>query len=245
MKTKILLTILLMGASAQARVFDLNKESFASYLNLGYSQLALRQDAYAAESTATQFSETVATSQGGEFGFLYASRALTWRFGFEIVQPKAVSNVVASNGTTDLYKMSSTVTAFIPKLGLEFNLRNSGGYRSFVFANVGSASVTVQNDYTNVTISPTADFSTTYKGTGTQMQGGLGFEFGAFDTTSLLLELGYRDLVFQKLTYGKDTTSSFSGAHNAGDAVTRTDGNNRELNFRGVTLVLGLRFWLF
>lgn len=242
---KVLLALaFFLPSFAEARVFDLGREQFASYILLTGGPSVVKDKAFAGESSADTYPAGVAQNISGEFGFVYATRYLSWRFGFEILKPATMKSAAASQGGTDVYEVKSDLIGYIPKVGLEFNLKTSSWYRLLLFAGVGSASLTATNDYTSVTIAPNADFQAQYKSAGNLQVAGLAMEMAAFDTTSVVLELGYRKLNFGKLTYAKDVTG-FGGAHAAGDTVVDTDGEKRQLDFSGGYAGLGLRFWLF
>ena len=131
-------------------------------------------------------------------------------------------------------------------MGLEINFKTTDWYRIYGFGSYGQASITIQNDFTNVSVAPSANVSLQYKGAAIETCGGLGLEVAAFDTTSMIIAVGYRDLVFSRLTYGLDVASSasFDGAHTAGDPVLMSNGAAREINERGSFVNFGLRFWL-
>lgn len=244
MRRLFALAFLLMPSFADARIFDLNRERFASYLLLTGGPSAVKDAAFAKESSADGYPAGVGNNISGEFGFIYATRYLSWRFGFEIMKPATMKSSSATTGGADTYDVKSDIVGYVPKIGLEFNLATRSWYRLLAFVNVGSASLAVTNDYSSVGIAPNADFRAEYKGGSSLQSAGLAMEMAAFDTTSVVLELGYRKMSFDKITYAKDVTD-FQGAHRAGDTVLQTDGEKRRLDFSGGYLGVGLRFWLF
>lgn len=237
--------LLAFPAGAQARVFDLSREKFASYLLFTYGPSSKIGDAaYADEqASSTTYDAAVTTNVGGEFGFVYATKILSWRFGFEILKPAPVT-AVASNGG-DVYSVKSDITGFLPKVGVEINVLRSSWYRMSLFGYAGQTSVTVQNDYSNVTVPPSGDFAVKYKGNCNTQGGGLMFEMAAFDTSTLVLEAGYRKMAIDNLTYASDVASHFGTARSAGDDARRLDGNAREIDFTGAYVSAGFRFYLF
>lgn len=238
--------LLAFPAGAQARVFSLNREKFASYLlfNYGTSKIA-DNTIYKEEATATAYSEDVKTNLGGEFGFIYATELISWRFGFEILKPAAINSTATNAGGTAIYDVKSDITGFLPKLGLEINLKTTPTLRVYAFGYVGQTSVTIQNDHTNVTVAPNTAFTTKYKGNCNAKGGGLAFEFSSFDTSTLVLEVGYRDMFIDKLTYSEAVTD-FGGARAPGDNATWAgDGKAREIDLGGPYAALGFRFYLF
>lgn len=229
---------------AQARVFNLNKENFASYLAVSYGPSQIGINALEGESAATEFSSSVAANQGGEFGFVYATSRVSWRFGFELLKPAALTGIEAGDGTNPSYTVSSVVMAYLPKVGIELNLRTMDQWRVYIFGHFGTGTLSVTNTYTDVAIAPGADFVVKYQGAATTQGGGMGYEFTAFDTTSVLIEAGYRQMTFDKVVYAEDVTD-FQGAHAAGDQAMWTDGKRREIDFTGGYVTIGARWYLF
>lgn len=237
----------MMASSAQARVFNLTKESFASYLSLGYGPVNTARDAaFAGETNAvTSYTGQVPYVQGGEFGFVSAGQFLSWRFGFEMIKPPVV-NGTARSATAALYDIKSDITGFMPKVGLDINLLRGASGRLYLTSYVGQASFTVTNDYSNLTIAPNTAFTEKYKGNSQVWSAGVGGEFAAFDTTSLTLEAGYRRMAVNELIYGAAVTADFSNTARAvGDGVYLANGERRKLDFSGFYASLGARFWLF
>jgi hypothetical protein len=239
------LGLTILPANAEARIFDLGRESFASYLLITHGPSSrIADSAFADESSATTFSDSVTTNVSGEFGFVYAVQAVSWRFGFEIFKPAALADVTAKDGSTTRYVLSSDVVAYMPKIGLELNFLTASNYRLFLFGYFGQGSATITNTYSSVTISPNSAFTSKYKGNASAKGGGLGAELAAFDTTSIVVEVGYRMMAFTDLIYSADVTD-FSGAHTAGDTVRKTDQSKREMDFSGAYASFGARWWLF
>ena len=102
--------------------------------------------------------------------------------------------------------------------------------------------MTVTNAYSGVTIAPNADFSYIYKGTCLASAGGIGYEISAFDTTSMVIEVGTRNMEVLSTTYGADATG-FSTV-TSGSTATKTDGSPRSFDLNGIFYSLGFRFYL-
>ncbi|WII72850.1 hypothetical protein QJS83_03070 [Bdellovibrio sp. 22V] len=248
--TRLFLPLLLLVTStAQARVFNINKETFAAYFLATGGGSALGDSAVKGESGATiGFSEEVKYNYSGEFGFLYSRPQASLRFGFEILKPQTMNNSTANNGTDDLYTASSDLLGYAPKLTLEVNLQRTNTYRSFVSLTGGYANVTMKNDYTLTAAGQTAfpgvsDHAVEAKGSGTLLGASLGYEGIMTDTTTVLVEFGYRQLKVDNLEYTKSVTT-FSGAKNSGDPVLTSSGSKRELDFSGAFISIGFRFYL-
>jgi hypothetical protein len=234
----VFLFLILSGAGAQARVLDINAEKFATYFAVTGGPSALKQSAFLDEANpAYTYDKKVDYNYSGEFGLLYSVGKIGFRFGFEIFKPSTLSDVNASNGGATAYTFNSSYTAYAPKVGLEINLYKDSNSRAFIAGYAGAASVGVKNDYDT--------HSEEMKGNGTLYGGGAGYEGPLADNTTFVLEAGYRALKFEKLTYSKDVPSAITGgSHIAGDPVNDVNGQARTLNFGGMYLSVGFRFYL-
>lgn len=245
MKWWLALSLCVLTARAEARVFNINNESFASYFNITGATSSIGDNAFAGEASSTDtYSGKVSNNYSGEFGFLYATPAVSLRFGFEIFKPSALKDVTATNsGGTDIYKVSSDITAYAPKLGLEINLQKTATFRAFLAAYAGAGSISYKNDYSIMSYPSVNDHTVEAKGSGTLYGGSLGVENHMTDTTTYVFELGYRQMKFENLKYNKDVTT-FSGSKTAGDPVLDADGNKRVIDFTGGYISLGFRFYM-
>lgn len=245
-KVIFILAVCLFGVHSEARVFDMNKEKFASYFLISGGSSTIGNSAFVNESSATAFSSAVNYNYSGEFGFLWTSQYFVWMLGFEIIRPQMLESVGATNNAgTLLYTVKSDILVTAPKFGVEINLHGTPTYRSFMTAYLGSASGSLSNEYTNVTIAPNA--SHTVKGSGTtSMYGGtIGTEAHISDTTTMSCELGYRVLNLTEINYSATVVGgSFNGAVSSGGAWKDTTGANRSLNLTGPYISIGFRFYL-
>ncbi|MEN0060222.1 MAG: hypothetical protein AAGB31_15395 [Bdellovibrio sp.] len=238
----------LSSSVAQARVFNINKETFAAYflMTAGGSQIGTAAvDGEA--GTGLTYSNGVNYNYTGEFGFLYSRPAASLRFGFEILKPVNLEST-AKNSSSSLYSAEGEILGYVPKVALELNLHGSNTYRSFFAATVGAAQVTLKNNYTLTTAGQAAYPSVSNhevegKGSSTLLSASLGYEGIMSDTTTILVEFGYRQLKFDSLKYTKDVTT-FSGAKASGDTMVKSTGENRELDFSGGFISIGFRFYL-
>ncbi len=240
----LILNVLIFSQGLQARVFSMGKEAFAGYFLLTGGNSAIKDQAFANESSATAYDKEFKLNTGGEFGFSYITGKVGWRFGFEIIKPTALTEVAATSGGTQLYQVKSDLSCYIPKLGIEMILYQSGMGRIALLGYAGTASLQMKNDYTNLTIAPNADFSLEAKSAANLLGGGLVTEYYMMDTTTFIFELGYRDLKFKDITYSKDVAAGFSGPITAGGSVTDNTGAKRMIDFSGSYLTVGIRIWL-
>lgn len=241
--------IVLTGALAQARVFNINNESFAAYFLASGGGSQLGTSAVQGESGSNiTFSGGTNYQYTGEFGFVYSRPYVSVRFGLEILKPPMLEST-ANDGTSDLYSVSSTALGYTPKLSLDFNIYRTNSNRSFISASVGSASVTLKNDYIltsagQAAFPSVADHGTESKGSSTSYTASLGYEGLMTDTTTYLVEFGYRLLKIDNLKYTKDVTT-FSGSKVSGDDVPpNSDGTQRSLDFSGGFIAIGFRFYM-
>jgi hypothetical protein len=240
---KIVTAIFFSALFCQARVLNLSDEKFASYFSVeGGSSLLSTNPFDQNIASVNSYSDEHKMSLGGEFGFVYSSPYVAWRFSFEILKPSKLKEVQALASATAQYLVDSDVTAVAPKLGLEIHLTKNPNHRFYFFGYYGSSNLTMTETYTAV-VSPNSDHTVEAKSSSTEMGGGLGFEINFVDTTSFILEVGYRSLTFKEIKYSKDVTT-FQGAKTVGETLTNLNGENRSLNFSGYTASIGFRFWL-
>lgn len=237
---------LLSVHQVEARIFQLTKEKFASYLTLSGSLTpSAGTTHFDGESAAVSYSAGLKNSYSGEFGFISVAGPVTLRFGFEILKPPSMNALEAQTaGGAALYRIDSDITGFVPKLGFDLNLVTKPLWRVYMHGDVGQASVTIKNQYSDLSVAPNTDFESQWKGGAQSLSGGFGIEYAAVDLTSVVLEIGYRQLKFGKLTYAEAVTDT-RGAQRAGDVVSTIDGENRTLDLSGLTISVGGRWWLF
>lgn len=243
MYAKLAALLIFTAVLSEARVLNLSEEKFASYFSLETGNSLLKTTPFDQNiASVDSYSDEHKLSLGGEFGFVYSSPYVAWRFSFEILKPSKLQEVQGLAGTAAQYAVSSDVTAVAPKIGLQLHLNKKPNNRFYLYGYYGSSNLTMTQTYSAV-MSPNADHVVEAKGSSTVAGGGLGFEVSFVDTTAFVLEVGYRSLTFKEIKYSKDVTT-FQGAKTAGDLLTNLNGENRSLNFSGYTASVGFRFWL-
>ncbi|MBX2994495.1 MAG: hypothetical protein KF681_06730 [Bdellovibrionaceae bacterium] len=244
--------ILAFGLSAEARVFQIGEESFAAYLRGQYGLAGQKDEPFAPASGAgSKFSDEYKTNMSYEFGFVYATPKVSLRIGFEFLKPADLKDMKGtdSGGGTEYYSVSNNISGFIPKVGVELNFKQWAQSRLFASANYGMATVTVQNSYTftpaGVTAYPTpgADFREEIKGDGSLVEGSLGFETLLSDSTTIVLDAGYRTLEVGSFKHNVDS-KGFQGNVSKGDTAKNTNGSDRTLNLNGGFVGLMIRVWI-
>ena len=247
---KLFLAVLLLSFLAEARVFDMNSEKFAAYFRGNYGPTSIGKGAF---EKASAFNETynneLKTITAGEFGFVYAASFMNTKFAIEVIRPPSLKGTNATDANDNsLYSLDSDISAVIPKIGFEFNLKKWKAARLFLNSNFGTGTLILSNAYTFTTagtaLTGKTDFTEEGRSTSTMIEGNLGIEFLMFDTTTMTLDIGYRSLKFTTITHNR-TASTLMGDKVKGDPMLNTDGTAREIDLSGAYASLGFRFWLF
>lgn len=238
------------ASPALARTVNLMNESFAPYVRGTYQQSLLNKKTFADSSgSGNSFSGDLPSIANYEFGFAYSIKEITLRFGFEVIRPSAVKDISGTNAAgTELFTVDTDVSGYVPRIGLDINIKQWTSSRIFLNASYGLANVTVQNSYgftsAGTAAYSLADFREEVKGSAPMTEYGLGFEYNAFDTTTVVLDAGYRYLKVDEFSHNVDVTN-FQGAVTKGATALGNDGGRRSLDLSGYFASLHLRFWLF
>ncbi len=223
---------------------------FSAYLKGSYTPQAITNTMLSeSKGNSVTLDSEFKTNMSGEFGFVYGSDPVNFRFGIEVLSPANIKDVKGSDvAGTELYSVNSEASAVIPKVVIEMAFKRWSTARMIIFAGAGSASLVARNSYVFTTAGTTqfglADFYEDLRGTSTMYEGGLGFEGLLADTTTYVLEAGYRSLNFSEIKHNRDVTT-FTGAVVKGDAAKNMDATSRVMNFTGYYLSLTFRFWIF
>ena len=248
---KILLLILCLGiltSTAGARVFNINKESFAPYVVLGGAGSSISAKPFQSETSQDlSYSAGYSALYSGEFGFIYSKSFVNFRFGFEVLKPPDIT-IDARSSSIQLYSVDSEIMGYTPKIGLEFNLHGDNASRSFISFTYGFSTVTFKNEYSLSTAGQTAfpgikGHTVETKGSTSPITVSVGYEGFLSDSTTLLAEFGYRMMKINNWTYTKDVTT-FQGSFSPGDKWTDTNGSQRETDFSGAFINVGFRIYL-
>lgn len=239
--------LFLTTVPAQARVFDINRDSVAPYFMGTGAGVQVATSSLDGEGVdGVTFTGTVNYLYTGEIGVLYSRSAASLRFGFEILKPNVLEST-AQSGATELYTVNSVLIGYVPKVIFELNLQKTQKFRSFLALGAGLASMNMKNSYTltadGQAIYPgVADHIADSKADTTLISAALGYEGLLSDTTTILVEFGYRQLKFDNFKYTKEVTT-LSGAKVSGDKLLTNSGLDRVLNFSGGFASLGFRFY--
>lgn len=232
---------LIFSEISEARVFDMSRETFGSYLIGGLSSVTAGHAMYQNASAADTYEDGVNSMTSGDFGFFRSSQFMTIRFGLEVIVPKAVKDAKATQGGVVQYTITSKGTIYLPKIGLDLNLHSGTYHRLYVTGSAGYAKADYKNDYKDV-IAAVGDHGVEFSSTSQLIFAGAGVEFYTMDTTTILLEAGYRSLVFRDFRYSKGATT-FSGDVNTGDVVKDINESTRTVGYSGIVASVGFRFY--
>ena len=246
--------ISLLGLPSQALVFDMGKEKFGAYLRGTFlPSWGGATDPFGQSSGSNvAFNGAFTNVTSYEFGFLFNGGPVTYRVGFELIQPPGLSGVNGTNasGSTTYYSMNSQMTVYMPKVGLEFNLKTWKESRLWLYGEYGSANIAVQNSYQltaagNAQFPGVSNFREVVVGYQNAFTGTLGFETLVSDTSTICLELGYRSLDFSSLNEQAAVTD-FQGAQGTGAAALQNNGTSpRNINLSGAFAALMFRIWVY
>lgn len=242
--------LFLLPSFSYGRVFNLNNETFGSYFLMTGGPSSLNQSPFTGETIETTFSydKKWSAHYSGEFGFIYVTENLGLRFGVEVFKPTDLTLVSATDSASSrTYNLTSSITGYAPKLGLEIYLKKTNSTRIFIVGYGGTVSASYTNSYTNVNYPGVSDHSLDAKGNGNLLGGSLSFETVMNDTTTFLIELGHRTLNISEFKVSKinpQGSATFSGAPSIGDQTQSNDGKNRSLDFTGYYISLGFRFYM-
>lgn len=244
----LLISILVQGFFAEARVFNMAKESFSAYLRGTMSPKFTNTMASASSGSSVTLDASHTSNRSIEFGLIYSSVLVNLRFGLEVLNPEDIKERSATNSSgTKLYSMDSEFSVTTPKMNFEINFYRGAASRAMLLLGVGYANLVARNAYTMTSAGTTAlgptDFSEDLRGTAVSYEGGLGYEFLMTDTTTLMLEAGYRSMNFTTIKHNKDVTG-FQGSVVKGDRATNLDGTNRTLNLSNYYGGLTFRIWI-
>ncbi len=243
------LCILLAMMTAQARVFNINDESFAAYVRGSLGPKVENTLNSQSSGNGVILDSNHAADVSGEFGFLYASPYMNVRFGLEVLKPTDIKDAIAKNSTdAELYSMTSEISVMIPKFAVEVNAYRWPVSRVYISAGAGYANLAARNSYTMTTAGTTAfggltDFYEDLRGGAMAFEGTVGYEHLLTDSTTVVLEGGYRSLVFDDIRHNRDVTG-FQGAVVKNDRARTMSGDPRTLNLSNYFAGLALRFWI-
>jgi opacity protein-like surface antigen len=250
MKSILVLALFLVAPSANAYVFSLDQASFAPYIKGIYGAGIENTTVTKSVGATTTLENKLSSLMGGEFGFSWVGKRVHLRLAVEMLNPPKVQAAKGYNPSNqELFSVDSSLNVVSPKLGLDFNLKSGKSGRFFAFAEGGSATLTATNSFTMTAqgvadLGLSSDFSEELKGTATMYQYGLGVEYHSFDTTTFIIEAGYRHMDFATINYNKDVTN-IGGARVKGEKALNSDGSARSMNLTDYFAAVSFRIYIF
>lgn len=246
----LVLFIYVWSAGAEARVFDINNESIATTVKGAWAPSSILQSHFEDTSGINiTIEDAVNFNLGGEIGLVFTAPKAAFRLALESIHPNPIENKEGINLSSQImYTFNSDVSVLLPKADIDFVLRSGNTWRIFLSLGGGVGTLSYHNDYAFSTAGQTvfaglADFSEEGTSTATMMEGAVSFEHLFSDTTTFVIELGYRQLKFDQLKFKSDVTS-FTGPHLKGEDVLNADATNKELDFTGFVAGVCFRFYL-
>lgn len=247
----LLVLLLAAGNKAEAKIFNFGAENFAPYIRGDFLQSSLEQTPFAQSSgTGNSFDGKYGYVPTYEFGFLYSFQNVALKFGFGVIRPATLKDISATNsGGTELFQVDNEVSGYIPKVGLDFILKQWGQSRIFMGGEFGLANMTIQNSYAFTAAglaaySGMSNFREEVSGSGFMQEYYLGYDWVAMDSTSIVFMGGFRTLKVNSFSHKLDVTS-FQGAVTKGAEAKDDTGGARSMDLSGYFASIAFRFWLF
>jgi hypothetical protein len=251
--TKYILScfLLFFTHSAFARVFDFKNERFASLFRTSTGPSTLLQKPFADGSgSGLTFDGTIKLNNTYGFGFVYATPVMNLILGLDAFKSEIKNNISATDASgVKMYRLASDLSGYIPKIGLEFNLKTWSDSKFYIVVSGGSAVMTLQNTYQFTTeglaaYSGMADYKEEAKGTASLYENEIGYEKLLSDSTTMVFAAGYRQFNIQNFKHNLAVTT-FNGAVVKGDELKNTDGTNRTLDLSGYFAAIAFRFYIY
>lgn len=243
------LGFLMFSQQTSAKIFDANKSAGGAYFRGSYG-LGLENTLNAkSQGTGSKVDSTTPYNFSGEFGGLYSTKLVNIRIGIEIIySPQKDTDGIYSASGAKMYSLTSNIFVLNPKLGIEINAKRWARSRLQLGGSVGYAMLSARNSYAFNTAGTSqygiSDFAEEISGTALSFEGMLGFETLLLDSTTVMLEGGYRSLSFDEVTYSKDVIN-FQGTKAKDAKVLNSDGTKRTLDLSQAYVGLAFRFWFY
>ena len=235
---------------AEARIFDINNESFAAYFRGNYGPIP-PLDAFQNSSGANVvFDSKFPYNLGAELGLVYATPRVNFRFGLGVLKPPSANGNGSTASGTALYSLSSEISVVTPKIGVEVDIKKWNQSRFFIEGDAGYANLLLRNSYVFTPAGSAAynvpDYWEDIRGTTISYEGSVGFETLMTDTTTFVIDAGYRMMNFTALTQNRDISGGVIGhpAVAKGAPAVNNDGSNRTLNLSNWFAGVQFRFWI-
>lgn len=244
----IVLSVATFSSTALARKFDMKSEVFATYFGGGFGPSNVSDHAFGMAAGAdVQTDQIVRSNFSGEFGILFAISRFNVRIAGEYLVGRALAGVKGSSGTTEYYQLGSKITAFVPMALIEAEIWSKMETRLVLGGGLGMASVSLDQDYEMTTAGTAAlgvaSYTEKASTSVSTWRAYIGGETLFVDSTTVALELGYRELKVGAMQSTKDTTS-LTGQQSLGTTLVNMDGSARSFDLGGAYANIYFRFYL-
>jgi hypothetical protein len=248
----LFLLIVFAAGKASARVFSFGNESFAAFVGGGWGKAVtntLNSSSNSDAANPVTVNSEHPYNLSGEFGFIYTKQGVSLRGSLEVLRPQDLNDVKATTASgSEVYSMTSEISVWVPKIALEITMKQWPTNRMFLEVGTGYASLAARNSYTFTPAGTTAygglsDFYEDLRSATPMYEAALGYESLLTDSTTFVLQAGYRRLVFDDIKQNRDVTT-FQGPVVKGDPALNTDSSKRSLDLSTYYIGLALRFWL-
>lgn len=243
------LSVSFFMTAAEARVFDFKNEHVALYFGGSFGSTNVSSGAFTnATPNDVIYDRQVQTASSAEFGLMFSTRLLNFRFGGEYLMPRDQAGINATNTAgAALFSLTSKVSAIIPMVTIELMPYRGVLTRGLIGVGYGYALVSMSNEYTMAAAGTArwskADYKEVGTGGGSFMQGYLGWEFLFTDTTTAAISAGVRYCRVASMTSSQDT-NAIGGQQTTGQEIFNSDGSHRSLDLGGGFLAINFRFYL-
>lgn len=252
LKGPLLTSFLLFSSlTCSARVFDITKERFATYLRGSAATSTLGLGLFDQSSgTGTTFTDSGATyGFSGEIGILLGFSDIVLRLGFEFLRPKTVEAITGKDPAgNELFTLTSDILGTSPLVGAEYGYYVSPTFRGFVGGSAGYTTINFGNHYTLTAAGQavTGGGNFDVEGSGTAISGTFttGLETLLSDNVTFLIEAGYRYLRVENLVHKVSAPFTFTGAIQPGNPVVNGNGEKQIVDLSGPIGAIALRFYI-
>jgi len=247
-KSLIVVALIALSGTAEARKFDMKNEVFATYFGGGFGPSNVSDHAFRmAAGTGVLTDQWVRSNFSGEFGVLFTISRFNVRLAGEYLVGRALAGVKGYYGTTEYYELDSKITAFVPMALIETEIWSKMETRLVLGGGLGMASVSIDQEYEMTAAGATglgvASYIEKASTSVSAWRAYIGGETLFVDTTTVALELGYRELKVGALQSTKDTTS-LTGQQTTGTTLINMDGSPRSFDLGGAYANIYFRFYL-
>lgn len=246
----IFLTLLLQ-TRLEARVFDFGSEPHAAYLKVGMLGSRLASDSFGFAGDQVQLAnQSFSYLNTGEIGWTMQGSTLGFKLGVQGLNSASLLSDGSNLSGTSLYTSVNQVGSFAPIIGFMVNFYQTKKSRASIELSAGQATVSIVQNY-QLTPEGQSELGVV-AATAIESSRAIGqlfyealaiYEILMVDTTTFVLEAGYRDMKVTNLKVLSDVDGP-SGSYLVGDTLRHADGTARVFNLSGWVVQANFRFYL-